>query len=213
MHNPDNSVRVPPPTPSTPPIPPPPSPPVPVPEPRRSYRVKKAPVRYGTVAQAACDSSSSTMDLPKRWKQVLCSPNKDKWIKAADAEFANLLGMKTWKLVPRPSKRKFIKSKWVFKPKLRLDGSILKLKVRLVAMGYVQEKGVDFNEVFAPTTRFETLCLIMSLLGCEGWGGYEIYFVAAFLNGGLDQPVYMSQPPGYKDPEYPDHVCEVTNAL
>lgn len=113
----------------------PPSSSTPLPAPRRSSRVKKVPVRYGTSASAAVDRSGPAIDVPKTWNQVLRSPNKDKWVKAADAEFATLLGMKAWKLVPRPAKRKIIKSKWIFKPKLRLDGSILKLKARLVAMG------------------------------------------------------------------------------
>lgn len=93
------------------------------------------------------------------------------WLKAADAEFSSIMGMNTWKLVPRPQKRKIIRSKGVFKPKVRPDGSIAKLKARLVAMGFTQEKGIDFDEVFAPTTRFETLRLLLSLLGCKGWGG------------------------------------------
>lgn len=80
-------------------------------------------------------------------------------------------------------------------------------------MGFSQEKGIEFDEVFAPTTYFETLCLILSLVASEGWGGYQIDFTAAFLNGDLDKPVYMSQPPGYKDPDHPDYVCEVTNAF
>lgn len=150
-----------------------------------------------------------TIDVPKTWKQVLRSPNKEKWLKAADTEFATLIGMDTWRIVPRPIKRKVIRSKWVFKPKLRPDGSILKLKARLVAMGYSQQKGIDFDEVFAPTTRFKTLRLIMSLLGSRGWGGYQIDFTAAFLNGDLDELIYMSQPPGYEDPEHPDYVCKV----
>jgi hypothetical protein len=72
-------------------------------------------------------------------------------LKAADDEFASLLGMNTWKLVPRPPKRKVIKSKWVFKMKRRPDRSIQKLKGRLVAMGYTQVHGLDYQEVFSPT--------------------------------------------------------------
>lgn len=196
---------------SSPPDLPAPSRPLPPQIPCRSSRIKKVPSRYGT--ETAKGATVSDIDVPKTWKQVLRSPNKDKWIKAADAEFSSLLGMKTWTLVPRPLKRKIIRSKWVFKPKSRPDGSIIKLKARLVAMGFAQKKGIDFDEVFAPTTRFETLRLILSLLGSKAWGGYQIDFTAAFLNSHLDEPVYMSQPPGYKDQEHPDWVCEVNNAL
>lgn len=79
--------------------------------------------------------------------------------------------------------------------------------------GVSQEKGIEFDEDFASTTRFETLCLFMPLHGSKDWDGYQIDSTVAFLSGDLDQPVYMSQPPGYKDPEHPDYVCEVTNSL
>lgn len=80
-------------------------------------------------------------------------------------------------------------------------------------MGYTQEKGIDYDEVFAPTTRLETLRLIMSLLGAKRWSGYQVDFKSAFLNGSLDHSIYMAQPPGFKDPEHPDWVCEVVGSI
>jgi hypothetical protein len=121
--------------------------------------------------------------------------------------------MQTWKLVPRPSKHKIIKSKWVFKVKRRPDKSIQKLKARLVAMGYSQVQGLDYDEVFSPTLRLETLRLIFSLLGSRGWKGRQVDFKTAFLNGHLEKPVYMEQPPGFEDPQHPDWVCEVNRSL
>lgn len=110
--------------------------------------------------------------------------------------------METWRLVPRPDKRKIIFLKLVCKPKLRADGSIAKLEALLVAMGYSQEKGIDFDEVFAPTTRFETLRLLLSLMASESWGGYQVDSKSAFLNATLDKPIYMTQEPGYEDQEH-----------
>jgi hypothetical protein len=121
--------------------------------------------------------------------------------------------MQTWRLVPRPAKRKIIKSKWVFKVKRRPDKSIQKLKARLVAMGYSQVHGLDYNEVFSPTLRLETLRLIFSLLASRGWKGRQVDFKTAFLNGHLDKPIYMEQPPGFEDPQHPDWVCEVSRSL
>jgi histone deacetylase 1/2 len=134
-------------------------------------------------------------------------------LKAADEEFASLLGMQTWKLVPRPAKRKIIKSKWVFKIESRPDQSIQKLKARLVAMGYSQVQGLDYDEVFSPTLRLETLRLIFSLLASRNWKGRQVDFKTAFLNGHLDTPIYMEQPPGFEDPQHPDWVCEVSRSL
>lgn len=216
------------PSPSPPPAQPPPSPPLPSrhlrarpppppPEPqaavRRSSRRRAEPDRLGHWSKSASTDSADVQDTPKTWKQLLRSPSKEKWLKAADSEFSSLVGMNTWKLVPRPLRRKIIKSKWIFKIKRRVDNSIIKLKARLVAMGYSQIQGVDYTDVFAPTTRLETLRLVLSLLASRRWSGRQIDIKTAFLNGHLESPVYMSQPEGYEDPEHPDWVCEVQRSI
>jgi hypothetical protein len=121
--------------------------------------------------------------------------------------------MNTWKLVPRPVKHRIIKSKWVFKVKRRPDKSILKLKARLVAMGYSQIRGLDYNEVFSPTLRMETFRLICTLLAARSWKGRQVDFKTAFLNGHLDEPIYMEQPTGFEDSAHLYYVCEVTRSL
>jgi transposase InsO family protein len=178
---------------------------------RRSGRERKAPDRYGNWSKHV--KVANDLDTPKTWKQLLKSPNKLPWLKAADDEFASLLGMNTWRLVPRPQKRKIIKSKWVFKIKRRPDKSIQKLKARLVAMGYSQIHGLDYDEIFSPTLRLETLRLILSLLAIRDWTGRQVDFKTAFLNGHLDHTVYMEQPPGFEDPTHPDWVCQLDRSL
>ncbi|PLW35354.1 hypothetical protein PCASD_15517 [Puccinia coronata f. sp. avenae] len=147
---------------------------------------------------AASDPIPSSLPLPPSPPRIPSppprSPNKDRWLKAASEEFSSLLGMETWRLVPRPDKRKIIKSKWVFKVKRRPDKTIQKLKARLVAMGYTQVQGLDYDKVFSPTLRMETLCLICTLLAVRKWKGRQVDFKTAFLNGRLDEPIYMEQP-------------------
>lgn len=176
----------------------------------RSSRKTTAPDRLGTWAKT---TGVADVGEPKTWKQMMCLPHKDIWLKAIDEELLSLVGMKMWKLGPRPAKRKIIRSKCVFKVKRRPDRSILKLKARLVAMGYTQEKGIDYNELFALTTRLETLRLVLSLLASKDWEGWQIDFKIAFLNSKLDTTIYMTQPPGMEDPSNLDHVCEVLNSL
>ncbi|PLW46663.1 hypothetical protein PCASD_03685 [Puccinia coronata f. sp. avenae] len=178
---------------------------------RRSTRERKIPDRYGQWSKNV--SADSEVDTPKTWRQLLKSPNKHRWLKAAEEEFASLLGMHTWRLVPRPEKRRIIKSKWVFKVKRRPDQTIQKLKARLVAMGYSQVAGLDYDEIFSPTLRLETLRLIFSLLASRGWKGRQVDFKTAFLNGHLDKTIFMEQPPGFEDPQHPDWVCEVKRSL
>ena len=110
-------------------------------------------------------------DTPKTWKQLVKSQHRKEWLAAANKEFSSLVGMETWKLVPCPAKRKIIKLKWVFKIKRKVDRSILKLKARLVAMGYSQVNGEDYDEVFSPTLRMETLRLLFTLLASKRWVG------------------------------------------
>jgi hypothetical protein len=80
-------------------------------------------------------------------------------------------------------------------------------------MGYSQVHGLDYQEVFSPTLRLDTLRLILSLLANQNWKGRQVDFKTAFLNGCLDEPVYMDQPPGFEDPHHPDWVCEVNRSL
>lgn len=151
--------------------------------------------------------------VPKTWKQLIHSPDKQKWMKSMGEELRSLIGNEIWRLVPHPIKRKIIRSKWVHKVKHKSDGSIDRLKSRLVAMVFTQVKGIDYNEVFAPTTRLETLRLVLTLLESKRWSGRQVDFKTAFLNGKLSEPVYMTQPPGFKDNEHPDWVCELTRSI
>jgi hypothetical protein len=176
---------------------------------------RRVPDRLGNWAKKTEETTPiDAVEAPKTWKQLLRSPNKSWWLKAANDEFALLTGMETWNLVPRPIKRKVIKSKWVFKViKRNPDHTVQKLKGRLVAMGYSQIHGLDYDEVFSPTLRLKTLCVIFSLMVIRKWAGHQINFKTAFLNGHLDKTVFMEQPPGFEDQHHPDYVCEVKRSL
>lgn len=88
-----------------------------------------------------------------------------------------------------------------------------KLKARLVAMGYSEVKGEDFDKGFAPTLRMETLRLIFTLLAKRKWVGWQLYFKTAFFNGVLDEVVYMEQAPGFEDPDHPDRVYKLYKSI
>ena len=87
--------------------------------------------------------------------------------------------------------------KWVFKIKRNADGSISKYKARLVAKGYVQQHGVDYDEVFAPVARIETIRLIIALAAHEGWEIHHLDVKTTFLHGELKEEVYVVQPEGF----------------
>jgi hypothetical protein len=87
--------------------------------------------------------------------------------------------------------------KWVFKTKRDAAGNISKYKTRLVAKGYVQQQGVDFDEVFAPVARLESVRLLLAYAAGQGWPIHHMDVKSAFLNGELQEVVYVAQPPGF----------------
>ncbi|PNX82628.1 putative LRR receptor-like protein kinase, partial [Trifolium pratense] len=103
----------------------------------------------------------------------------------------------TWELVQLPRGVKKIGVKWIYKTKYNEQGKIEKYKTRLVAKGYAQQHGFDFNEVFAPVARWDTIRVILVVAGSKAWNVYQFDVKSAFLHGELDEDV--DQPPGYQD--------------
>jgi hypothetical protein len=114
-----------------------------------------------------------------------------------DEELGSIRDNNTWKLVDLPNNHKAIGLKWVYKIKKDAEGNLVKHKERLLAKGYVQEHGVDFEEVFAPVARMESVRLFMALAAQESWKLHHMDVKSAFLNGELEEEVYVKQPPGY----------------
>ncbi|CAA7058194.1 unnamed protein product [Microthlaspi erraticum] len=135
------------------------------------------------------------------------------WRGACGEEIASIEKNKTWSLVTLPFGAKAIGLKWVFKIKRNQDGSINKYKSRLVAKGYVQRHGVDFEEVFAPVARIETIRFIIALAASQGWEVHHLDVKTAFLHGELKEEVYVSQPDGFVIKGSEDKVYKLHKAL
>jgi hypothetical protein len=104
-----------------------------------------------------------------------------------DEELGSIRDNNTWKLVDLPNNHKAIGLKWVYKIKKDAEGKLVKHKARLVAKGYVQEQGVDFEEVFAPVARMKLVRLLMALAAQESWKLHHMDVKSAFLNGELEE--------------------------
>jgi hypothetical protein len=124
-------------------------------------------------------------------------------------EFSALRKTGTWILVPRPPGVNIVGNKWIFKTKHRLDGSIDKHKARLVTRGFTQKHGIDYGDTFSPVVKPATVRLVLSLAVSRGWTLRQIDVSNAFLHGFLAETVYMQQPPGFEDAQYPSHVCKL----
>lgn len=123
--------------------------------PVRPQRRRARPERYGEYVSLAREDKYTDEPDPKTFKQAKKSQNWPLWFKEASKEMETPVGRGTWKLVPRPARRHIIRCKWVCKTKRHVDRSIERLKARLVAMGFSQIQGIDYNEVFSPTSRQE----------------------------------------------------------
>lgn len=119
----------------------------------------------------------------------------------------------TWTLVPASSSQHVIDHKWVFKKKLTANGSLLKLKARLVAKGFQLTPGVDFMETFSPVVKATTIRVILAFVVSFDWRIHQVDINNVFLNGKLQEEVFLTQPQGFADKLHHDFVCKWQKAL
>ena len=120
---------------------------------------------------------------------------------------------KVWTLVPRPKNRSVIGTKWVFRNKTDSDGIITRNKARLVAKGYSQHEGIDYDETFAPVARLEAIRIFLAYAAHKKFTVFQMDVKSAFLNGELEEEVYVEQPPGFVDTKHSDYVYRLDKAL
>ena len=145
------------------------------------------------------DSLTSEVDEPKSIKDAMNSENSDQWKGAMQSEYTSIFKNETWELVPPPCGINVVGSLWVFKVKCNAYGFINHFKARLVAQGYSQTHGVDYDEVFSPVARYSAIRSLLALANANDLEIHQMDVKTAFLNGSLDYEVYMTQPEGFVD--------------
>lgn len=129
------------------------------------------------------------------------------------SEYDALVKNRTWHLVSPSSGHNIIDCKWVYKIKQKAGGSIDRYKAQLVAKGFKQHYGLDYEDTFSPVVKAATTRLIMSLAVSNNWSIRQLDVQNAFLHSVLEEEVFMRQPPGYEDPNYPHGVCKLDKSL
>ncbi|KAL0325687.1 UNVERIFIED_CONTAM: Retrovirus-related Pol polyprotein from transposon TNT 1-94 [Sesamum radiatum] len=119
------------------------------------------------------------------------------WVQAMEEEIKMIEKNNTWELADRPKDKEVIGVKWIYKTKLNADGSIQKHKARLVAKGYSQLPGIDYTETFAPVARLDTIRALIAIAANKKWKIYQMDVKSAFLNGYIDEEIYVEQPQGF----------------
>ncbi|XP_019189879.1 PREDICTED: uncharacterized protein LOC109184338 [Ipomoea nil] len=151
----------------------------------------------------------TSTDEPTTYNQAVQS---DCWRNAMNAEIRALQENNTWELTELPTSKIPIGCKWVYKVKLKADGSIERYKARLVAKGYTQQLGIDYIETFSPVARITTIRILLAVASSRAWHVHQLDINNAFLHGDLTEEVYMKLPPGFES-ENPNQVCKLRRSL
>ena len=161
-------------------------------------------------ADVTCTTSQA---VPQSYAEAMCQEDLQEWHQAALDDLNAQRQNGTWILVPRPTDRPVIGSKWVFACKYHADGFFDHYKARLVAQGFNQHPGFEYLEVFAPTVRLPTLRIVLVLAAIHDWHLWSVDISHAYLNGEIDCEVYMEQPIGFREGDPKKMVCKLEKAL
>ncbi|KAL4311612.1 hypothetical protein GQ457_01G021040 [Hibiscus cannabinus] len=168
---------------------------------RRSTRERHEPERFGFLITTHGDVILVDEDEPKTYQEAVVSPDSGKWLEAMRSEMDSMSENQVWTLVEPPEGIKPIGCKWVFKKKTDMDGNVQTYQGRLVAKGFRQIHGVDYDETFSPVAMFKSIRILLAVAAFHDYEIWQIEVKTAFLNGKLEEDVYMTQPEGFVTPE------------
>lgn len=164
------------------------------------------------ITSRATANIATTATEPTTLEEALRSADADLWRCAMDEEIASLAANDTWTLQPAPPGIKPIPVKWVYKEKRDTNGNIERHKARLVVKGFHQREGIDYDQVFAPVSKYSTLRTVLAIAADLDLEIHQLDIKTAFLNGKLDEDVFIQQPPGYNN-NNPSLACKLNKAL
>ncbi|XP_077215490.1 uncharacterized protein LOC143850059 [Tasmannia lanceolata] len=150
---------------------------------------------------------------PQTYGEAIKSQDVAFWKEAINDEMDSIMGNKTWILIDLPPGSKPIGCKWIFKKKINVNGTIEKFKARLVAKGFTQKPGIDYFDTYAPVARISTIRVLIALASIYKLHIHQMDVKTAFLNGELDEEVYMEQPEGFILPGQEHKVCKLIKSL
>ncbi|PHT29747.1 hypothetical protein CQW23_30665 [Capsicum baccatum] len=150
---------------------------------------------------------------PQIFKEAMSSSDSSFWKKAVNNEIDSILSNHTWELVDLPPRNKPLGSKWIFKRKMKMDGTIDKYKARLVVKGFKQKEGLDYFDIYSPVIRITSIRRLIALAGVYGLEIHQIDVKTTFLNGELEEEIYIEQPEGCVVPGKENKVFRLLKSL
>jgi hypothetical protein len=181
--------------------------------PRRSGRIVRAPDRFmflGEVHEAVSDELESD---PRTYDEAVNDTDADQWVKAMENELESMYSNNVWTLVKAPNGIKPIGCKWVYKRKRGVDGKVETFKARLVAKGFTQKEGIDYEETFSPVAMLKSIRILLAIAAHLDYEIWQMDVKTAFLNGQLDEDIYMMQPDGFIAESQGDMVCKLQRSI
>jgi hypothetical protein len=164
--------------------------------PPSQYATEASCVLPGECAFVSVCVDGVPVEEPTTYQDALCGPHASYWLAVIESELASHAQNGTWELVRLPRGRRAVTSRWVFKLKLLADGTVDKFKARLCARGFTQRRGVDYAETFSPVARYDTIRAVLAMAAELGMVVHQLDVYTAFLNGELEEEVYMVVPDG-----------------
>ena len=181
---------------------------------RRSNRIRREPERYfGFLLTQTGDVMLMDDDEPLTYEDAMNSPESERWLEAMKSEMDSMYENKVWTLVEPPEGVKSIGCKWVFKKKTNMDGNVTTYKARLVAKGFKQIHGIDYEETFSPVAMVKSIRILLAIAAYYDYEIWQMDVKTAFLNGSLEEDVYMTQPEGFVDPRFARMVCKLLRSI
>nr|GEX79318.1 retrotransposon protein, putative, Ty1-copia subclass [Tanacetum cinerariifolium] len=179
---------------------------------RRSTRTRRAPDRMCLYIDAE-EHELGDLGEPANYKVALLDPEFEKWLNVMNVEMQSMKDNEVWVLVELPPNGKTIGSKWLFKKKTDMDGVVHTYKARLLAKGYTQTPGIDYEKTFSPIADIRAITILIAIAAYYDYEIWKMDVKIVFLNGYLNEEVYMEQPEGFVNPKYPNQVCKLKRSI
>jgi hypothetical protein len=175
--------------------------------PQGTTRQVKRPKPFSSYTALMCDLLE---EEPTFFEEAI---QRKEWADAMTKEYQSIMKNEVWEIVPRPKSKDVVSSRWLFKIKHDADGSIEKYKARFVTRGFSQKEGIDYEETFALVAKYTSIRTIIALAAKMKWKLHQMDVKTAFLNGVIEEEVYIEQPQGFEVEDRKSHVCRLKKAL
>ncbi len=180
---------------------------------RRSSRIIRPPQKLTLLNESFMMISEDCEQDPRTYEEAMKDIDRDRWIDAMNSEMDSMHKNQVWTLVDPPINIKTIGCKWIYKRKRGPDGKVETFKARLVAKGYNQKEGIDYEETFSPVVMLKSIRILLAVAAYYDYEIWQMDVKTAFLNGYLDEDIYMNQPAGFVSSGEEQSVCKLNRSI